>query len=132
MGSQNEESPVFSFPENGPYSVTLVASNGCGVDSITKLVFVSFVGIEDLNNGSQLFIGPNPVAEQLVLYNQSETLALKSLSIYDLQGKILLSVENSVPVDGMVTLNLESLQSGLYFIQVQTDTGFFSTRFIKK
>jgi hypothetical protein len=132
LGSQNEESPVFSFPENGPYSVTLVASNGCGVDSITKLVFVSFVGIEDLNNGSQLFIGPNPVAEQLVLYNQSETLALKSLSIYDLQGKILLSVENSVPVDGMVTLNLESLQSGLYFIQVQTDTGFFSTRFIKK
>jgi hypothetical protein len=132
LGSQNEESPVFSFPENGPYSVTLVASNGCGVDSITKLVFVSFVGIEDLNNGSQLFIGPNPVAEQLVLYNRSETLALKSLSIYDLQGKILLSVENSVPVDGMVTLNLESLQSGLYFIQVQTDTGFFSTRFIKK
>ena len=132
LGSQNEESPVFSFPENGPYSVTLVASNGCGVDSITKLVFVSFVGIEDLNNGSQLIIGPNPVAEQLVLYNRSETFAIKSLSIYDLQGKILLSVENSVPVDGMVTLNLESLQSGLYFMEVQTDRGVYNTRFIKK
>ncbi len=132
LGSQNEESPVFSFPENGPYSVTLVASNGCGVDSITKLVFVSFVGIEDLNNGSQLIIGPNPVAEQLVLYNRSETFAIKSLSIYDLQGKILLSVENSVPVDGMVTLNLESLQSGLYLLEVQTDRGVYNTRFIKK
>ena len=132
LGSQNEESPVFSFPENGPYSVTLVASNGCGVDSITKLVFVSFVGIEDLNNGSQLIIGPNPAAEQLVLYNRSETFAIKSLSIYDLHGKILLSVENSVPVDGMVTLNLESLQSGLYFMEVQTDRGVYNTRFIKK
>lgn len=132
LGSQIEENPVFSFPENGPYSVTLVASNECGVDSITKLVFVSFVGIEDLGNGSQIVIAPNPAAEHLVLYNLSESLTLKSLFIYDLQGKILLSVENRIPVDGTMTLNLESLQSGLYFIEIQTDRGIFNTRFVKK
>ncbi|MFN5369905.1 MAG: T9SS type A sorting domain-containing protein [Bacteroidia bacterium] len=132
LGGQNEENPVFSFPENGPYSVTLVASNGCGVDSITKLVFVSFVGLEDLNSASQLNIGPNPVAEQLFLYNMNETFTLKSTTIYDLQGKILLFVENNLPINGTVTLNLESLQSGLYFIEVQTDRGVFNSRFIKK
>lgn len=131
LGNQNDENPVFSFPENGPYSVTLVASNGCGVDSITKLVFVSFVGIEDVNDEPQLLVGPNPAANQLIIYKLSETAIIKNVTIYDLQGKVLLSVENSMLLNGMATLDIHSFQSGLYFLEVHTNNGVFTTRFVK-
>jgi hypothetical protein len=132
LGTSDLEDIIFTFPENGPYEVTLQVINGCDTVEITKLVFVTLVGIEDLNANSEIRIGPNPANSQLFLYTQTETELSGIFQVTDPLGRILLSVESEISSEQPLIINLESLQTGMYLIHGQTNKGVISTRFIKK
>jgi hypothetical protein len=132
LGTSFTEDTVFTFPQNGLYSVTLQVLNRCDTVEITKLVFVTLVGIEELNQISELRIGPNPAHNELNLYTLEKAGIMGLFHISDAQGRILLSVESEIRPDLPLKFNLESLKTGMYLIQAQTNKGIVSTRFIKE
>ena len=132
LGTSTAEDTVFTFPDNGPYSVTLQAINSCDTVEITKLVFVAFVGIEEVSENSEIQIGPNPVSDLLSIYSRTGATLNGIFSVSDLLGRIVLSVKSEISNTSPLVFNLESLKTGSYLLNVQTTKGNMSTRFFKE
>ncbi len=72
-------------------------------------------------------IVPNPIEDSLEIVQQNNTQEILSLSIIDIHGKKLLSVENQNK------MNIGSFSKGLYFLKIQFKTGkFLIKKIIKK
>ena len=67
-------------------------------------------------NGFSMF--PNPAKD--VLNIQLNNISNANLSIYDIQGKLI--VEQSVSQEQNLELNVSDLQSGMYFVKLNTGT----------
>jgi hypothetical protein len=78
------------------------------------------------NTVSGLVIYPNP-AENVLTVTCAEPIS--SINLYDISGRMVTSFSVNAP---HVQLNLASLNSGVYFIKVQTEKGSTMNRIIKK
>jgi len=74
-----------------------------------------------------LIVFPNPSTEMVSIGNAAN---VKMIVVSDLTGKDLFSIQNS----GLNTLQIPTskLVSGVYFLNVQTETGFERTKFVKE
>ena len=97
---------------------------------ITNMVSTEFVDNLGMNNvnskKSQVVIYPNPTNNILNL-KSNDDVVLEEVSIYDLRGKKLLSINKNLN-----QLNLENLNSGIYILNIKTDQSFINKQLIKK
>ena len=75
-------------------------------------------GIEDNNVAAQINVYPNPVVDNLSI-NSAEL--INKISLFDVTGKTITVVENIL--NNNYTLNMNTLNSGIYFVQVETVNG---------
>ncbi len=75
---------------------------------------------------SDIKLFPNPTANVLNI-STSDLNTIKSLQITDLNGRTFIKLN-----DNFESINVSSLQSGLYLIQMKTSEGNITKRFIKK
>lgn len=112
------------------FSVTPVAQTGKLLQgnkvysSYTEEIAYS-TGIDDVLK-KELKLYPNPVHELLYIENLK---MVKRLSLYDLSGKIVLSVNTP---NASATLNLRGLNSGIYLLNFEMEDGSKLTRKIVK
>ena len=71
----------------------------------------------------EVFIGPNPVQEQLTIYGQE---LITDLVIYDLQGRSLIATQNKESID------VSALPKGMYLIRISTNRGAVARKFLKE
>ena len=69
---------------------------------------------------------PNPAKEVLNLQAKSG-ITIQSIEIYNIVGQVVLALPNAGK-----TIDVSSLESGSYFIKINTDNGSTSTKFIKE
>ncbi|MFH2143586.1 MAG: T9SS type A sorting domain-containing protein [Bacteroidota bacterium] len=84
------------------------------------------------NNGINLSVFPNPVNEELNIkahLNESNNI---QITIFALNGKKVLSVNDTGKTGYQKTINLKYLSSGTYLIQINIDNAIYSTRFVKE
>ena len=74
---------------------------------------------------TDLFIYPNPVGRLLHIRSPHE---MKQISIYTLDGKLLMQIQTN---RDELSLDVASFNSGLYFIQVFSDEGIETRKFVK-
>lgn len=117
------EEPTFTFPENGPYYVTLIIDNPCGSDTVTKLVLVAQVGIDEILQSYRTTVYPNPSAGAMYLFLDSPNSTDFHLSLYDLNGRELW--KQTLTTWGETTFPLpdENLSKGLYLLRIETPQG---------
>ena len=83
-------------------------------------------GIEDvLESSTQIY--PNPVVSEMVVKFKSSD--ERSIRIFDLQGRLKLQEETSSTSE---RLNLSDFKSGMYLMKVQSASGSFTYKIIKK
>jgi hypothetical protein len=75
----------------------------------------SSITIIDIGSKDRLFLGPNPVKEELFLNNANS--ARQLARIYDNYGRLVLS---SVISQGQQSLNVQHLPKGIYVLEFQT------------
>lgn len=115
----------FTATHNSLYSVQ-VTENGCTVSS--DCVAVGSVGLyeEEMNNSWNVF--PNPAENMITIeYN---TLTPSSISIKDLSGKEVKA--NIAPVSGKTNVDLSGIRSGVYFVEIISESGRSSKKLIIK
>ncbi|MEZ4780000.1 MAG: M36 family metallopeptidase [Flavobacteriaceae bacterium] len=112
--------------KNGAY--TFMSEEGTYADRFV-LIFQSpklRLGIEDTILET-VSVFPNPTQGQLTII--SPTLNIESVTIYDIQGREMVT---STQVGKSVKINMESLQSSVYFVTVQTEFGTLTKRVVKR
>jgi hypothetical protein len=122
--TSNEENPVFTYPGDGSYTVTLTVFNDCGSDQISQTIDIITTGLNTLDNG-KINIYPNPVKD--MLYIQGERLS--NLKIFTVDGRLLMN--EKVVQDGL-RINTDQLESGLYIITVWQNEMHKSIQFVKE
>lgn len=109
-------SPSHTYVNNGNYTATLIASE-CGVsDTVQFDINIQTISNEEtlLTNAVHLF--PNPTNDQ-VFIESAQT--IQQVNVLDITGK---TVSKNLPfLNGKI--DLSGLQSGVYFIEMQMDSG---------
>jgi hypothetical protein len=131
VGTSPLTDPSFTFPDFGPYTITLIIENPCGRDTIDKLIVVSPVGIDDLNNFKQFSIYPNPANDIITLTGVLLKKQNLNISFYDISGRTVLN--KSFISDKFFTqkINIENLNKGIYLVNIQSDNSQTEFKLIK-
>jgi uncharacterized delta-60 repeat protein len=114
-----------SASKNGESGILLVRYNG---DPVTENHFSdNILSKQNLVNTSAAYVSPNPVKDILHIQNLSSS--TKTISIFDLRGKILQQVATA---NNSYTLNVSQLPAGMYFVKVIDDRKTTTLKFIKE
>jgi uncharacterized protein YjdB len=117
-------SGLLTATADGTVTVTAIANDGSGVSSsVTSTISNQSVGIHEVLS-QNLGIYPNPAKNQISF---DTTEKIESISIINISGKRL-GVMNSA--NNIV--DISSLVKGIYFLQIQTEYGVVTNKFIKK
>lgn len=87
---------------------------------------IQVLKVKDFEFGTHFTLYPNPVKDVLNLQSKDNT-AINSIEIYNILGQVVLAVPNAIS-----TVDVSNLQSGNYFVKVNTDLGVSNTKFIKE
>lgn len=111
-------------PPNGVYAVQVTNSYGCVLTS--EMIIVN-VGVDEIALEDQLNIYPNPVTDVLnVQWNNTNETA--NLSIRDLSGRL---IHSERAANGNAVLDLSTLSSGNYILELQTEEGSLRKQVVK-
>lgn len=121
INNTNEIAFDIALQTDGKIVITGVSDG----DFMTSRYTSGLVGIEDIVEVSSFNIYPNPVKNQLTITTENER--INSIKIIDVTGKTLKTV-----VANTTTINVSDLAKGLYILQIQTDKGIGTKRFIKE
>ncbi len=86
------------------------------------------LGTPDFDFARYFTVYPNPAKADLNI-TAKETINVKSMSVYNTLGQLVLVVTNA---DKVSKIDVSSLTSGNYFIKITTDKGITSSRFVKE
>jgi len=86
----------------------------------------SHFGIND-NYANKLKVFPNPANSQWTIYSENTDITL--VEIFDLQGKLMLSLNPDNPT---VNINASNLVKGIYFSKISTNSRTSTIRLVKK
>jgi PKD repeat protein len=122
MSNVYNPSHIYTYPYPINYIICLYiqTSNGCQ-SSICDTIMVSPSGINEYENNKSLTVSPNPFSTQTIL--QTDKIVKRAaLVVYDVYGKQVRHISPVTIGDGQtITLQRESLPSGLYFIRLIQD-----------
>src|SRR5690606_21013073 len=114
--TSNLQNPTHIFPGGGSYEVTLTITGICGTSTFSDSVHVGVNGIEDISS-FDFSIYPNP-SNGIVTIKTNLNMTNTLVQIMDATGRIV----HATSLNGSETfLNLESLESGTYFIRLTHD-----------
>jgi PKD repeat protein len=111
-------SPTFTYTANGNYTVQMIATSAVGcVDSTSKVVAITRVGIDETKYVYGLNIYPNPTQEVLNIDLKSTPLMSDELLVLD--G--LCRIKSVQPLTQSVQLTTTQWSAGIYFIAIRRD-----------
>ena len=72
------------------------------------------------NGETQLNVYPNPTDD--ILYVELSGAEIKSVGLYDLQGRVVMGVFNT-PQPGIAAINVRNVPAGVYVLRVTDENG---------
>lgn len=108
------------------FEVTANCENGESDKSQPHSVKVEHIGINEYENHFEIF--PNPVDNKLYINSNN---AIEEISIYNITG-LMVYKEQADRRSNQYIIDVDTLQSGIYFIEIRTDNNSIIKRFIKK
>ncbi len=79
-------------------------------------------GIETISNSNSFNLYPNPATSMIQI---EMTEKAEAINIYSLQGELLIETKNA-------SIDISSLDRGIYIIQVKSESGLLTKRFMKE
>lgn len=119
--SSTEANPVHTYSTAGAYLVSLIANNTNCDDTIVKEVMVPLVGLEENNLDEFVRVYPNPNdgSFSLEIKNYKE---VNRIRLLDATGQLVKNVLSASPQQARLSIDLGDIKSGIYFLEILSDT----------
>ena len=102
------------------------------VDDITWIDYGVCSGAKEDNENNEFSIYPNPSYKEISIDLKNSFLKDKEISIYNLLSEKIF-LHRIVPSENIISLNIEALRSGIYFIEISDMQGkTFRKKFVKE
>ena len=126
-GGASQTDPTFSDLTDGDYEIVVADQNGC---EITTTVTILSTNINEISEKTLIAaIGPNPASDQINIYLDVKEQVDINIKLVDISGRKIMEVQPNINVGHQnLILDTHDLESGLYFINLETTKG----RMIKK
>lgn len=113
----------YTYGNNGFYNVTLNLINACGdTTKVIKSVTVSnVVGINEIIKDAKVNIYPNPASAFLIIENKTG-LEFEHFKLTNVLGKVVFTQKNNAK-SATHKIQLDNLNAGVYFLEIQTPNG---------
>ncbi len=121
-----QRAPSHTYSNYGEYVVTLTAMNGCGSDVLNLDVSLAITSSKAIDNDIRLY--PVPASTQLNFKGSSELGLLQHVTIYDASGKLLRHHINKRDHSGDSSIDISSLQEGVYLLTLSFEHGKFKKK----
>ena len=117
--TSTSENPSNTYASNGAYTVCLIVSDSCGIDTTCNTINVSTIGINEQSLIDNLSIYPIPAQETMTVSNlvSGENFTLELLNNL---GQIV-KVIHSEGLD-TVQLNISNVVDGYYHLRISNET----------
>tara|TARA_R110000850_G_scaffold203228_1_gene329429 strand:- start:33576 stop:37487 length:3912 start_codon:yes stop_codon:yes gene_type:complete len=117
---------------DGTYTVTLTAEDEYGNVSTCEfeLTVETILGNDDNVLSDAIVMYPNPAEAYVSIKNNSQ-IGLTQATIYDINGKLVSQVDLSL-MSGEQRIDVSGLSSGVYMVNIQSETASVVKRLIKK
>lgn len=115
MTAQNIGDVSHTFDTSGTYTITLIASNNCGLDTFATTVNITITSLNNPNNWKEISIFPNPTNDFLIIDFGKKQNDGSSIQFFNSLGQMVFSkkVENK-----MEEINVSTFPKGIYFIKI--------------
>ena len=121
-----------TYTANGNYTVKLIATGPCGVDSASQTVTIQGISLEENLLSRSLEVYPNPTNSKISVEVSTEISSSLSIQLMDASGRIVERKEFSDLNGSLKTeLDLSNMAKGVYILQVSTDKLRTSKQVIK-
>lgn len=102
---------------DGIYLVRITDANGCVFRYSTGYKYVKPNSITELELTQNISVYPNPTSGIINIVESKGNSKIKSISVYDISGKLIQSINNVSSID------ISNLNNGLYTLQIHTSNG---------
>lgn len=117
------QNPTHTYTTGGTYTVKLIATNNCGMDTSINTVLIVLSSTSEALKGLGLEVYPNPASDKVfVRINANETIHIH-LDIIDMAGNILQKNKHSILGETIIPIETETYSSGLYLLRLTTEAG---------
>jgi len=118
------QNPTHTYSSSGNYYICLNSSNICSSDTICDSITVINTAIKETAINNRIKVFPNPYTEQTIVevFGNYSDITLTVLNALGQKVSVINSSTNKI------TLKMDDLKSGLYFIQVSDKGKIMGTR----
>jgi hypothetical protein len=123
FGSGNtstEANPIYNFPFDNIWPVSLIVNNECGADTLNELVNVIKNSIADMANFSFNLLYQN---DKLLLTGNSSIPQSYSIELLSMSGQLIEKRSLQLNKDWQVEIPVQEFTPGLYFLSITSESG---------
>lgn len=122
--------PTHLYTTSSTYTVTLTTTKCGKTTTVSKTLVITIdLSTDFVNNAKGFTLFPNPTSAIITIQFMTAKNILK-LEIYDTRGLLLLT-QNAINTD-RVAVDVNALQSGIYWVKLQADGVVAVKRLVKK
>lgn len=114
-----EQHPVYTYTENGIYTVCLKAINAAGSDTSCKEIEVIVTSIDPLDPEPRMVVFPNPASTQVAFYIFNHNLDKSQVSVVNMLGQQVFQAKTQ----RRQTVDASDWSTGTYFYLLQDEDG---------
>jgi predicted outer membrane repeat protein len=114
---------TFTAMDNGDYAVVVTVGNCSDTSACVNINTVGVHVYENLSNN--IYIYPNPTVNKLTI--EYGNLNINNISILNISGEIVRKTTVNTNI-----IDVSNLTKGIYFLQIYTENGLVSKKFIKE
>src|SRR5690606_30149447 len=124
--------PTHTYTANGSYTVKLVATSPCGIDSTTQTIVIEGISLEENLLSNALEVYPNPTNSKISIEVNTEVSSSLTIKLMDAAGRVVETKEFSNYSGILKTdMDLSEMAKGIYILQLSTDKISTSKRVIR-
>lgn len=133
--NSTSQNPVHIYGQAGSYTVTLIISGNCGADTLMDTVVVDqLMALDPGGNGLliEFEMGPNPSGGQFWVKAMLKERMKIEMDIVDVRGGVVHSDEwEPGTLEFEQEVNVQHLQTGIYFVRFTTAKGIQTYKWVK-